>query len=228
MGCTKVHLLRHRRVDPGIDPDQLFAGRARDSLMRTEDAKSNRAPMRSPIGQLNEDHRNFSRLLDVLESQLETALDPARHADFALMRDVMLYMTHYPDRFHHPKEELIFAALVIHDPSIRPVVDELREAHRRLAESGLELLGNLRNVVDGVLVERRTLELRGRGYLEALRAHIDTEEGVVFHRAEERMGEEDWIVIEREVERMDDPLFGDVVHADYRNLLEFIMREASL
>ena len=73
MGCTKVHLLRHRRVDPGIDPDQLFAGRARDSLMRTEDAKSNRAPMRSPIGQLNEDHRNFSRLLDVLESQLETA-----------------------------------------------------------------------------------------------------------------------------------------------------------
>ena len=42
------------------------------------------------------------------------------------------------------------------------------------------------------------------------------------------MGEEDWIVIEREVERMDDPLFGDVVHADYRNLLEFIMREASL
>ncbi len=38
--------------------------------------------------------------------------------------------------------------------------------------------------------------------------------------------DEDWMVIEREMEHMDDPLFGDVVHEDYRKLLEFIMREA--
>ena len=91
----------------------------------------------NPIARLNTDHRNFAQLLDVFEIQLDHALDPDMKTDFPLMRDVMLYMTRYPDQFHHPKEDLLFTALVIRDRSIRAVVEELREAHRELATQGL-------------------------------------------------------------------------------------------
>ena len=74
--------------------------------------------------------------------------------------------------------------------------------------------------------ERETLERQGRGYLELLRLHMNTEEGLAFRRAERFLGDEDWAVIEREIEHMDDPLFGDVVQEDYRNLFDFIMRES--
>ena len=180
----------------------------------------------NPIARLNTDHRNFAQLLDVFEIQLDHALDPDIKTDFPLMRDVMLYMTRYPDKFHHPKEDLLFTALVIRDRSMRAVVEELREAHRELATQGLALLGTLGNVVAGVLVERETLKRQGRGYLELLRSHMNTEEGLAFRRAERFLRDEDWVVIEREIEHMDDPLFGDVVQEDYRNLFDFIMRES--
>ena len=180
----------------------------------------------NPIAQLNTDHRNFAQLLDVFEIQLDHALDPDIKTDFPLMRDVMLYMTRYPDQFHHPKEDLLFTALVIRDRSIRAVVEELREAHRELATQGLALLETLGNVVAGGLVRRETLERQGRGYLELLRSHMNTEEGLAFRRAEQFLRDEDWVVIEREIEYMNDPLFGDVVHEDCRNLLDFIMRES--
>ena len=183
--------------------------------------------MQNPIGQLNSDHRNFSQLLKVLELQLDLALDPEVRADFALMQDVMFYMTHYPDQFHHPKEDLVFTALVVRDPSIRPLVVELREAHQTLAKNGHELLGTLRSVIDGVLVSRETLELQGRGYLQTLRTHMNIEEGLAFRRAEQHLRDEDWIVVNREIDYMADPLFGQVVHENYHNLFESIMRESA-
>ena len=181
----------------------------------------------TPIAQLNTDHRHFAQLLSVFETQLDYVLDPDSKANFPLMRDVMRYMTRYPDQFHHPKEDLLFTALEIRDRSIRAVVEELREAHRELATQGLALLGTLGNVVAGVLVERETLKRQGRGYLELLRSHMNTEEGLAFRRAERFLRDEDWIVIDQEIEHMDDPLFGEVMHEDYRNLFDFIMRESA-
>ena len=46
--------------------------------------------------------------------------------DFPLMRDVMLYMTRYPDQFHHPKEDLLFTALAIRGHPMQGTRDNLK------------------------------------------------------------------------------------------------------
>ncbi len=54
------------------------------------------------IQQLQKDHLNVARLLDLLETQIG-ALHDGETPDYLLMLDVMCYMRHYPDLFHHPK-----------------------------------------------------------------------------------------------------------------------------
>ena len=36
-------------------------------------------------------------------------------SDYQLMKDIMHYMRHYPDLFHHPREDVLFGELVRND-----------------------------------------------------------------------------------------------------------------
>ena len=96
--------------------------------------------MSNVIPALRTDHKNFSRLLDLLEGQLDESAEVEGKADYALMQDIMLYMTRYPDRFHHPKEDLVFTRLVERNANARGIVEELMEQLPQLMSEGLPAL----------------------------------------------------------------------------------------
>lgn len=177
------------------------------------------------FGQLRADHTNFVRLLDLLETELGSVADEEGHVDYALMQDIMAYMTRYPDHFHHPKEALVFSRMEKRDGTLRPLVQRLAEDHRTLARKGTMFLVILQNVVDGELVRRDAIESSGWEYVDALRTHIYAEEDRVFRLAESLLLEQDWAAIDDAMEHMDDPLFGPVVENDYHRLFKFIMQE---
>ncbi len=77
---------------------------------------------------LNTDHHNVARILNILESQLDR-LHQIKPVDFDLMRDVMRYMTHYPDRVHHPLEDLVIQKLIEHGPSVQKIGENLTREH---------------------------------------------------------------------------------------------------
>jgi hemerythrin-like domain-containing protein len=66
--------------------------------------------MAETIGELLQEHRNMAKLLDLLEAELAVYREGGV-ADFDLIRDIMDYTTSWPERYHHPKENLIFAKL---------------------------------------------------------------------------------------------------------------------
>ncbi len=66
--------------------------------------------MAETIGELLQEHRNMAKLLDLLEAELAVYREGGV-ADFDLLRDIMDYTTSWPERYHHPKENLIFAKL---------------------------------------------------------------------------------------------------------------------
>jgi hemerythrin-like domain-containing protein len=68
---------------------------------------------------LHAEHANFDMLLELLEGQLDLFHD-GKSPDYALMLDIMFYMTHYPDAFHHPREDLAFARIGEREPSTCP------------------------------------------------------------------------------------------------------------
>lgn len=181
--------------------------------------------MSEVIRQLHQDHANLARLLGILESELDN-VHAWKPADFETMRDLMHYMAHYPDKFHHPREDLIFQRVVQLDPGTAETIDHLVEEHRILAEKGGRLLQSLSFVVDGELVRRDELEAAGRDYVATLRAHIGREEGAVLPLAEKLLSTEDWSAIDAAADRQDDPLFGKILADDYKNLYAYITDQA--
>jgi len=175
------------------------------------------------LQQLRIDHANFAGLLTRLESELDK-IRSVELAEIELMREIMHYLTRYPDTVHHPREDLIFSRLVLRDDTTRPLVDELTVEHRDLAEKGNEFLRVLGSVVDGAMVHRELLEQCGGDYVEALRTHIRKEEGSIFRRIETALMAEDWAAIEAADERRPDPLFGSIVEQGYRDLFDSIAR----
>ena len=61
------------------------------------------------VGRLCREHRNIGALLDMLERMVD-GLESGSDApgDVGLMRDIMTYMTRFPDHTHHPMEDLMF------------------------------------------------------------------------------------------------------------------------
>lgn len=176
------------------------------------------------LEQLKTDHDNVARLLSTLEGQIN-AVHKEEIADFDLMHDIMVYMTHYPDHTHHPMEDLMFEKLIAHDKSAGDVVARLEREHAALAEKGQRFLEMLRHVVDGALVERDVLEKTGRDYIAFLRSHMEVEDSDAFPRAEKKLTDEDWKEVTSSMKARTDPVFGPVVADEFRSLFEYIQRE---
>ena len=67
-------------------------------------------PDRSPadlLARWHADHRNFARLLDLVEQQVD-GFHADKSPDYELMRLIVYYLRHYPDRFHHPREDVYY------------------------------------------------------------------------------------------------------------------------
>ena len=174
-----------------------------------------------------EDHANFARLLDILEGELE-AFHWAAKPDYRLMLDIMSYMTQYPDRFHHPPEELAFAKAAARYPRMRATVDALTREHLALRASGEALVRNLEAVLNEAILPRMDVESSGREYIRDLRRHMRREEGEAFPVVSRALRPQDWAEIDFAIEHRPDPVFGPAVEARFGSLRRQIAAEAHI
>lgn len=168
-----------------------------------------------PIMQaLHEDHVNVARLLDLIEEALLSTGrgDPSR---LGLAHQAMRYMTAYPDIYHHPTEDIVFAALVRRAPETQSVIDQLSAEHLLLGSSGTHFLGLL---TDASADTSATLLDTGAAYAATLRAHMDIEEGKVFPIIKIVFGHNDWDALSDQLEIGRDPLFGPQLKSSYQDL----------
>lgn len=172
------------------------------------------------------EHINFVNLLGLLEVQLDL-FHKGDAPNYSLMLDVMYYMTHYPDLFHHPKEDLAFAKIKERQASAGSVVDELMKQHVVLRESGEQLVQRLDGIVNGVaILARENVEAPGRTYVEYFRRHMHKEETELFPSAATVLRDDDWAAIDAAKQDREDPLFGTTVEKRYQALQRQITREA--
>lgn len=178
------------------------------------------------LKQLDSDHENVAKMLDILDKQLDN-VQKMKSADFDLMRDVMFYMTRYPDRTHHPLEDLVIHKLVEHDASAREMGENILREHEGLAKKGQAFLDMLVRVTDGAMVLREEIEAAGRDYVAFLRAHMKKEDERLFPLAEKKLTHRDWSEIARSIERRHDPVFGPLVDDQFRALYDFIQQQTA-
>lgn len=159
------------------------------------------------------EHAKFARLLDLLENELRVFHDGGQ-PDFALMTDIVRYLTEYADAFHHPREDVGFERLKMKDRGMITRVNRLMQEHRVLGEAGRQLLDRLRAAETEVVMPRGDVEAAAATYLIYYRQHINFEESEILPRIAEVFTVEDWAAVTAAKGHGSDPLFGE--HADDR------------
>ena len=169
-----------------------------------------------PLARWHADHGNFARLLDLLEQQLD-AFQTGKQVDYELMRLTVYYLRHYPDRFHHPREDVAFRRLVQRDPQLRSDVEWCIREHALIAEAGEKLLNFLNQVIAGDEVGPKGLKAAAATYLAYYRHHLAVEEHQIIPRAVELLRPDDWAAVS-DIAAEPDPLFETEVDARYSEL----------
>ena len=169
---------------------------------------------------LYKDHTRLRRLMDVLED--EAARIPSDGSARVIVRDVLDYMTSYPDRFHHPVENELFEVLATVNVRLGVCVARLQGEHEWIVAEGRKLL-----LLAAGTPPPAQLVSRLKRYADHQRQHMRVEEAEVFQPAARELDPVRWRRLAQGTEGGPDPLFGLVVQERYRELYAYIMRRHS-
>lgn len=152
------------------------------------------------------EHGNQSKLLGLIEDQMAAA-DAGSPVDEELLTLASQYFTDYPDRCHHPKEDLVYKLLSRRDPGSRAGLRDLIADHRRLHELAVAFAQAVRRLHEepqaGEPAPREVI----REFTAHYRQHMRDEEERFFPMAEQRLSRDDWDTLDFTIFDQDDPLF---------------------
>jgi hemerythrin-like domain-containing protein len=170
------------------------------------------------LATLYAEHRYMATLMKLLSAQLDL-LEQGDDVDTRVLYESLHYMTHYPDAFHHPREDMVYQRAGELDPKVADSVDTLQRDHDYLAKLGQEALEAVEGWKDAALDAKAVLK-PSREYIQSMYRHMNVEEKVVFPEIERLLTPEDWRELEQEdlIEPVADPVFGPRVSREYRNL----------
>jgi epsilon-lactone hydrolase len=175
-------------------------------------------PLPPPLLAIGSEHKYVSRLLLILEEEAD-ALRKTGQCDYDSMHRVIDYMTRFPDRYHHPKEDLIFDRMK--GAATAKVIATLRSAHCAIAVENGKLDRELAaHEASPSRATARRLHDHVHEYCESLRAHMRLEESQVFAPALAQLTAADWRAIDEAIAPITDPVFGAAKASEYRVLLD--------
>jgi len=173
------------------------------------------------LSDLRSDHRNMALLLDALDAEIDK-LTAEVEPNYSLVRDIMSYVTEYPDIVHHPKEDFVYRHLKTVRPDVHTSLERVEADHKYIEEWGLTLKHDIAALSKSVIPGRDELVAELRQYMEQLREHMYWEETELFSLADELQHYGDWSKVVLANNEISDPLFGSPVERKYRSLLASI------
>ena len=172
---------------------------------------------------LRGDHRNMVMLLNLLDAEIDR-LAASKEPDYDLVRDIMLYVTEYPDVVHHPKEDIVYRHLKLLRPEIHAELERVETDHQYIEKYGLKLRNSVEALSIGGTLDREDLIEKFHHYIEQLREHMYWEETELFSLADELRHFGDWSEVVLKNNEISDPLFGSRVERKYGKLLARIQQ----
>ena len=165
------------------------------------------------------EHQGLWRVIDLMDMLEQDMNINAKQPDELLLTTIFDYIEHFSDRVHsQPTEIFLYKLLREKSPETGPLLDKLERGY----VIGHEKLQELRQLLKNCMVQWPDgREAFGHGlgrFSAALRKHIKKEEGVVIPRAREILNEDDWGAIVVARDQQDDPLFGERVREEFREL----------
>jgi len=186
--------------------------------------------MENIIQQIHTDHRHIVKILSILRHELKLLENNSEEANFELISDSLDYLAHYPDEYHHPKEEVIFAYHLQRSDEMRDEIERLMNQHRNLHEATQRINEITTAILQGDVHLRETYINTLAGFIQQQTSHLENEEKAVLPMLEQRLNDQDWINIEQQMPTQADPLFspwGGNVPQGFAALYDHIMEDSS-
>lgn len=174
---------------------------------------------------IRDEHRTLAALLHALRHLVRELRGGAVKPDFTLLRAIVYYIDAYPDRLHHPKEELhLFTALERRtheaDADLRILRAEHENGARLIRDLGHELLRYEHEGAAGFAMFAAAVEAYASFYYQ----HMEREENLIIPLALHHLTPEDWQAIDLAFAENHDPLRG----VDERQFRELFSRIVNL
>jgi hemerythrin-like domain-containing protein len=131
----------------------------------------------------------------------------------------------WPDRFHHPREDLIYGRVAEIDVKLADSVDSLQRDHDKTAANGREVLGIIEGWRDGSTAGSEVVT-SGKAYIDHIYEHMSIEEKLVFPQIEAVLTTDDWRELSEDdqLRAVGDPVFGPRVQREFRNMARKLRR----
>ena len=177
--------------------------------------KNSETPM---MPALRAEQRHLAHVVGLFGDQPD-AIEKGDLVDTHVVYETIDYMVRWPDRFHHPREDILYARAAQLDAGLADSVDSLQREHDDTARRGRELLECIERWRDGSVSGTEVVKL-GREYIKTTHRHMNAEEKLVFPQIEALLKESDWVEFETQdrLKPYADPVFGTRVDRDFRNL----------
>ena len=179
--------------------------------------------MSEVIRVLRAEHANIATLLKTLEAQV-AVLERGDEPDYDIIRTAMDWFLSFPDVYHHPKEDMVFARLQMRNPDAAATIGDLRHKHEELSYWSRTFAEGVRSVLNDAAVPRAALVTWAQAYINLQVEHMLMEEQLLFPAAEASLTDGDWQELETVMRSEEDPLFGDGVDAHFERLRQMILR----
>lgn len=210
------------RPSPGKGGDG-YSRAAMEAAKRSErrTATTSEQPL---IKTLRAEHRHMATVMQLFTEQLKGLEDGAK-VDAHVLYEVMDYMVAWPDRYHHPREDLIYGRVAELDRKAADEVDSLQRDHDRTARDGRALLRDIQGWQEGSVPAARIIKA-GRAYVDHIYEHMNVEEKVVFPRIDSVLTLDDWreLAEDDQLQAVSLPVFGPRVQREFRNLARRLRR----
>jgi len=115
-----------------------------------------------------------------------------KRPDYDVISAILEYFLSFPDVYHHPREDMVFAKLRDRDPRAAETIRDLLTEHTELAARAREFLTELRAVLEEAEIPREAFTRCARRFIDHQRQHIDMEESAFFPAAEKALTLKDW------------------------------------
>jgi hemerythrin-like domain-containing protein len=172
---------------------------------------------------IRDEHRALASVLKGLQYLVEQIGSRQQTPDFALMKAMVDYIEQFPDRLHHPKEDLhLFPVLRQRDPAAAAALDELEEQHR----VGPDFIGRVKQALRDFEADRGALDAFEKaltGYADFQWAHMSKEEKEILPLAEKALQPDDWVQIDAAFKSNNDPLVGVDRQKEFRELFRRVV-----
>ena len=178
----------------------------------------------SALSLIRNEHRTLSALLHAMKHLVREIGAQRIEPDFPLLRAMLYYIDAYPERMHHPKEEVyLFAPLAARthaaDDDLKILQQEHENGARLIRDLGHALLCYEHELKTGFAVFAAAVE----SYAGFYARHMEREEKNILPLAQQVFLPEDWFLLEHAFAENHDPLRGDAREPHFRALFSHIV-----